>query len=177
MISSRCVFMNNVHLFLKEVCGPSLQSVIYFQATRVAQRPKHVAPATFGWKILPAGPAVYLVGCKESPGQVWKVCETAVAPWWIMQDVVIKVFQLQRFSCNGHWNVRFLAPHLFFRHKTLSEGFKFAKKQSVKLLHHNECYDNELIHPVYFYSYTGLETGTGSNLIERPLEGTFLRLK
>lgn len=70
-------FMKNVHLFSKDVSGPSLQSIIDFQKTRVAQRPKHVAPATFGWKVLPAAPAVYLLGHKEIPALVWKVCEAA----------------------------------------------------------------------------------------------------
>lgn len=67
----------NVHLFFEDVSGPSLQSIIDFQATRAAQRPKHVAAATSGWKRLPAAHAVYLVGRKESPGVVWKVCEAA----------------------------------------------------------------------------------------------------
>lgn len=69
--------MKNVHLFSEDVSGSSLLSIIDFQATRAAQRPRHVAPATLGWKVLPAAPAVYLLGCKESPGLVWKVCEAA----------------------------------------------------------------------------------------------------
>lgn len=67
----------DLHLFSEDVAGPSLQSIIDFQATRAAQRPKRVAPATYGWKVPPAAPAVYLVRRKERPGLVWKVCEAA----------------------------------------------------------------------------------------------------
>lgn len=85
----------------EDVSGPSLQSIIDFQATGAAQRPKHVAPTAFGWKIFPAAPAVYLVGRKESPGLVWKVCgATAGGQQQLHPDELCRTVSSKYFNSN-----------------------------------------------------------------------------
>lgn len=108
-----------------------------FQATRAAQRPKHVAPASYGWKVLPAAPAVYLVGRKESPGVVWKVCEAAAGgQQQLHSDELCRTVSSKYLNSSISVRVGVETSRLWplFMPRTLLKGFKGTKAQSRFLL-------------------------------------------